>query len=157
MHSEDDYNRWIEGRMDEAERIAFERTLADSEKDDAEVWSRLKPRLAVPDATLPNADFLNHRVAEAIAAPPAPRLPEWLRPSRLAWAGATCLILATLTSAWLLPGVFQPLPESEFLSKVLETEARADVSAYAFRAPNSRGVVIWTVGTEFIPLEEKVQ
>lgn len=156
MHSEDSYNRWIEGRMDDTERAAFEAGLDASERQDAATWSRLRKNLPVSDATLHHPDFLNHRIAEAIAPKPSPS-PRWLLPSRLAWVGAACLLLATLTSAWLLPGVFQPRPESDFLSNVLETQARTNISTYAFRDPHGRGVVIWTVGAGFIPPDEKVQ
>ncbi len=166
MNFEERHTAWVDGTLDEAERVAFERDLPDvgeaTLERDGWVALREQMREAVPPARLLHGDFVNSQVLAAIERErtetertPAQR---GLFPiARLIWAGSFLLVVAgVLTGAW-MTGESATRAEAQFVTRVIEAQAQDPAAeAYVFQVPGGRGSVLWVEGAGYIPPTERL-
>src|SRR5207302_11449380 len=111
-------------------------------------------------------DFFNHQLMQQIEAG-QPRTPQrekrvwslWTL-SRMAWAGACCIALATaLYFAAGIPKSAQQTAEGEeYVAKVLSTQTDdTDITATAFHSKENNATVIWLDGLDYIPEDYKLK
>lgn len=147
------FNRWLDGSLDESERLAFEATLDEETLLSAKLWPSIRSTLrqSASGIPVPHPDFLNAQVLRDIAreTPPPPR--DGL--ARLVWSGAFCLLAAAVLTALFLPRITADISTTV----VSASPASPSVSASAFLAPGGRSTVIWLDGVEYIPGAERVQ
>lgn len=154
------YLAWQDGELGARERARFEAQLSPGEREEAKQWEAIRGALRAQDVPpLNHPDFLNARVREAIeksaTAPRLSPLPS-LKPL-LGWSFALIFSALLLAVLW-LPQEMGLRSEEEFISQVIEARAGTpQMSVTSFRAPDSRGVVIWIEGTDYIPPEAPVR
>jgi anti-sigma factor RsiW len=161
---EERYTAWLDGTLDQRQRIAFEREIDDLEaaRRDREGWRKLGALLreSLGAEAAPHAEFVNARVLEAIGRDaPAPARRPALFPVRwLAYAGAVLVVIAAGLTALLLPGNIGAPPGAESVSQVISTRA-ADprFAAYAFQAPGGKGAVLWIEHAGYIPGDQSLK
>lgn len=152
---ESQYNRWLDGHLQGAEREAFEAALDDQTRCAAHGWPEVRAALKESAAAIPvpHPDFLNAQVLRSIGTP-APARRQRIPLGRLVWAGALCLATAGLLALSFLPRETRGDTSTTVVSA---WTAAPDVSAGAFPVPGGRGTVIWLEGAGYIPGEEKVR
>lgn len=147
------FNRWLDGSLDEDERLAFEATLDDETLRAAKMWPTLRSTLrqSASEIPLPHPDFLNSQILREIAReiPPRPRAGL----ARLAWAGAFCVLTAAVLTAIFLPRDIRDISTTV----VSAAPAKPSVSASSFQTPGGKSSVIWLDGVDYIPADERVQ
>jgi hypothetical protein len=126
------------------------------ETEGAKTKSLLRKHLIIP--RLKHPDFVNNQVLEEIERqrerPGAAMFP--LR--GLAWSGVFALLIAGLLATMVLPGQWDRPNSTEFISQVVTARAEVpQLSVSEFRAPDSRGIVIWIEGFDYIPAEDPVR
>lgn len=122
----------------------------------AKTKSLLRKHLTAPG--LKHPDFVNNRVLEEIERqrerPGAAMFP--LR--GLAWSGVFALLIAGLLTTMVLPRQWDRPNNTEFISQVVTARAEMpQLSVSEFRPPDSRGIVIWIEGVDYIPAEDPVR
>ncbi len=161
---EERHTAWIDGTLDEKERIDFERGIDDLEalRRDREGWRKLGAlmRESLSAEAMPHADFVNARVLDAIGrdAPAPARRPSLFPVRWLAYAGAVLVVSAAVLTGLLLPGNSGAPAGAGYVSQVISARA-ADprLSAYAFKAPGGRGTVLWIEHAGFIPGDKSLK
>ena len=166
---EEQYTAWLDGALDERERVEFEASLPDRDEAlrDAADWKKLGGLMRetlVPGA-MPHADFLNSQVLAAIGREaPAPAsatsspAKRWFPIGRLAWSGAFLLALAAVLSAVIVPRISRPSSGDQFISQVIVARAsNPKLGAYAFAAPGGKGAVLWVQDAGDIPANERIR
>ncbi len=167
MSFEERHTAWVDGTMDDAERLEFERELTDLDTATRERngWAVIRERVRreVPGAKLAHGDFLNSQVLQAIerertaTARPERKSGGLFPISRLAWAGSLLLIAAAaLTGLW-LTGQTGGSASSEFVTRVIDAQSQDPAAnAYVFAAPGGRGSVLWVEGAGYIAPTERL-
>jgi hypothetical protein len=146
---------WIDGKMTDAERAAFEASIPESRRGDRDRWLALGAAMRSGLAEKPSIslDVINHRVAEAIAQPAAP-LPSL---KKYFWMGLGSLAAATLVTLAFLPSIFPERSEEEFISHVIDVRAeRPELSISIFDVPDQSAVVLWIDGDDYIPPDQTI-
>jgi hypothetical protein len=163
---EERYTAWIDQRLSETERVAFERELddirvAEGDRADAHrLGQLLRSHGGAPSLT--NADFFNHQLVHRIEfAEPRnrPARASWWRWSipRLVTAGAIAL-----TTAWVLfktivppatsPNVAHaPATEPYFAEVVDAWTDDPSISVTTVYTPEDNVTVLWLDGLEYLP------
>ena len=150
---ESTFNRWLDGKLDEAESRKFETGLDEETLRTAKAWPAMRALLkeSARQISLPPPDFLNDQIRREIERKPAS--PTAIFPlRRLLWAGACCVATAIVLTEFFLP----MQNHAETVVFMAETSS-PDTSASAFQTPGARGAVIWLEGMPYIPGEEQVQ
>lgn len=154
------YLAWQDGAMDARERGRFEAQLSSEERGEAEQWAAIRQALRAQETPpLAHPDFLNARVREAIEKSAATSRPPALLSLKplLGWSFALIAAALLLCVVW-LPQEMGTRSEEEFISQVIEARAGTpQMTVSSFRAPDSRGVVIWIEGADYIPPEDPVR
>ena len=150
---ESDYNRWLDGSLNDAERREFEAGLDEETLHAGRDWPGIRQLLkeSSRDITLPHPDFLNERIRREIEKNSLPS-PALLPLHRLLWAGACCVLTAAVLTLCFLP----PQSRPDTVVSLAET-ASPEASASAFQTPGGQGAVIWLEGVRYIPDGESVQ
>lgn len=168
---EEQFTAWVDGKMTGEELAAFERALAahpDARADHAatkKLGEFLRNHPAAPP--LANPDFFNLQLLQRIEAgqPKAPtgstreRAP-WFWPlSRLAWAGAACLLVSfALFRAWIPVGTPATQSGTPYFAQVIESWPADDsISATTVYNPEDNVTVLWIDGLEHVPANYAVQ
>jgi hypothetical protein len=161
---EEQFTAWVDGKLAGAELAEFEKTLRPEHLTERESARRLRSFLrehAAAAPAIPNAEFLNHQLAQRIAAEekpkpdaPARRTWHWTLP-RMAWAGAACgAVVLALYLTTIRHSLQPPLTESEYLAQVLDTRTGDPaISATAFHSQENDLTVIWLDGLTYLPGE----
>jgi len=147
------FNRWLDGSLNEDERLAFEATLDEETLRTAKMWPTLQSTLrqSASEIPLPHPDFLNSQILREIRREGTP--PPRAGLARLAWAGAFCVLAAALLTA-----IFLPRDTRDSSTTVVSASpANPSVSASAFQAAGGKSSVIWLDGVDHIPANERVQ
>lgn len=159
---EERYTAWLDGTMDDAERVAFEKELPDRDEAmaDRDSWSKLRGSMrdAVSPARMPHPDFVNSQVLavirreQSVGTKHRDRGAVRLFPlGRLAFAGAFLVVLAAVLSFVFLPGFGQGVATT---SEVVEARGGTEKTyAYSFEAPG-RASVLWIDNAGYIPASE---
>lgn len=147
------FNLWLDGSLDEDERLAFEATLDEETLRAAKIWPALRSALrqSASEIPVPHPDFLNAQILRDIAREASPRPRAGL--SRLVWAGAFCVLAAAALTAFFLPRGIRDISTTV----VSAWSASPSVSASAFQAPGGKASVIWLDGVDYIPANERVR
>ena len=154
---ERNYNRWIDGKMSEDERLAFEAKLDANLLQAGRNWPKLRAslRTTMSEVRIPYPDFINERIRQEILHSGSPSLQPWMGLRSLAWAGACSLLAAALITFFLIPREFGF--GRSFASQVISMRAENQaLSAYTFPAPDQHAAVIWIEGIDYIPSEEQL-
>ncbi|EDY21650.1 putative transmembrane anti-sigma factor [Chthoniobacter flavus Ellin428] len=159
---EEQFTAWVDGKLTDAELAEFEKQLAEhpdaaADRDDALKLGRLL-RAHPPVLEMPNPDFFNHQLLQRIEAEtPKPRVVEkkqwsfWSIPG-LAWAGASCLIVAGALFATMIPGGPKHLETSTYFAQVVENwSTDPNVTASTVYDPKDQMTVVWLDGLDYIP------
>ncbi|HVE17271.1 MAG TPA: hypothetical protein VNB29_11075 [Chthoniobacterales bacterium] len=161
---EEKYTAWLDGALEERERVEFEASLPDREEAlrDREDWGKLRGviRESLAPEPMPHADFLNGQVLAAIGREqPASRPARaWFPVGRLAWSGAFLLAVAAVFSAVILPNITRTPGEDQYISKIIAAHATdPKLGAYAFAAPGGKGAVLWVQDAGYIPANEGIR
>lgn len=148
------FNRWLDGSLDEDERLAFEATLDEETLRAAKLWPALRSTLrqSASEIPLPHPDFLNSQILREIERDYREK-PSSAMLARLVWAGACCMLAAAVLTA-----IFLPRDTRDSSTTVVSASpANPSVSASAFQVPGGKSSVIWLNGIDHIPANERVQ
>ena len=166
---EEKFTAWVDGQLTGTELAAFERELAAShpdavaEKADAErLRSLLRTHPTAPP--LGNPDFFNLQLLQRIEAdlprkPARAERPAFLWPlSRLAWAGAFCLLVAFGLFKATIPTGADAGEKSPYFAQVIESWPGADnISATTVYNPKDNVTVLWLEGLDYMPGSQQLQ
>ena len=166
---EEKFTAWVDGQLTGAELAAFERELAAShpdaaaEKADAErLRSLLRTHPTAPP--LSNPDFFNLQLLQRIEAdlprkPARAERPAFLWPlSRLAWAGAFCLLVAFGLFNATIPTGAGAGEKSPYFAQVIESWPGADtISATTVYNSRDNVTVLWLEGLDYLPGSPQLQ
>lgn len=160
---EEKFTAWTDGTMSDADRAAFDTELAQHPRAAEDRLSALRLgeflRTHHPAVEMPNADFFNQSVLQAIAetepvealcAAEAPRaFPLW----KLVWGGALCLIAAAALFQFAVPkGPYTSSGHDAYLAEVIEAHTgSASIYASSFHAKKNNVTVLWLDGLPYIP------
>lgn len=154
---ERNYNRWLDGKMNERERLVFESTLDADTLQSGHTWPKLceSLRTAASEVHIPHPDFINERVCQEILRSISPSPQSWIGLRSLVWAGACSLLMAFLLTLFFVPREFGF--GDNFVSQIISAQAANQaLSAYTFQAPDKHAAVIWIEGIDYIPPEEQL-
>jgi hypothetical protein len=166
---EEKWTAWIDEKLTGRELIEFEAALPDRAAAEAEKRQAKKLGLLLKQelglAVLHNEDFFSHQLRERIQHEDASGSREgraarlgaaWWSLRRLAWAGATALVLFAAVAVFVL-GQREPVQQSEYLTQILQAKVDPTVSPNAtittFEARKSRVTVLWTEGLKSLPAD----
>ena len=152
---ESDYNRWLDGSLNDAERREFEAGLDVETLRAGRDWPGIRDLLkaSAREITLPHPDFFNEQVRREIEKESLhTQSPALLPLRRLFWAGVCCVLTAVVLTLCFLP----PQNRPGTIVSLAET-ASPEASASAFQTPGGLGAVIWLEGVRYIPDGESVQ
>jgi anti-sigma factor RsiW len=158
---EEQFTAWVDGRLSGEELAEFEKQLAEhpeaaGDKQEAlKLGKFLREHPTAPGLT--NPDFFNHQLMQRIAAE-TPRPAEkphhgsmWFL-SRLAWAGAFCLLVAFgLYKALISPTVKIGQDPNYFAQVVEAWPSDPSISATTVYSPEDNVTVVWLDGLDYIP------
>ena len=159
---EEQFTAWVDDKLTGEELAEFEKQLAEhpeaaAEKVEAQRLAKfLRTHPTAP--RLSNPDFFNHQLMQQIAAD-MPRETESRRPSasfwslsRLAWAGAFCLLMAFGLYKSSIPTGTPTGHDPKYFAQVVEAWP-SDPSISATTVYNSvdNVTVVWLDGLDYIP------
>lgn len=165
---EEKWTAWLDDQLTGKELEDFEASLpdkvaAETEKRGAhKLGTLLKQELGA--RALSNEDFFSNQLRERIARETAPvrssgRSTWWTLP-RLAWTGATALVLFMI-SAFIVMHEQKPVVPSQYLTEILNMRVDPAISPDAtisvFEAKEDRVTVIWTEGLQSLPSDYAAQ
>ena len=167
---EEQFTAWVDGTLTGEELAAFERTLAahpDARADRAAAQKLAEFLRRHPTApALANPDFFNLQLLQRLEAdrPKAPaggggeRTP-WFWPlSRMAWAGAACLLVACALFRALIPVGSPAQTGAPYFAQVIESWPADDsISATTVYNPEDNVTVLWIDGLEHVPANYAIQ
>jgi anti-sigma factor RsiW len=157
---EEQFTAWVDGKLIGDELAAFEKELAArpealAEKEETrKLGEMLRTHPTAP--RLANPDFFNHQLMQRIAAEtprPAPeRRGSMWSLSRLAWAGAFCLLAAFGLYRTFNPVAVKPSQDSTYFAQVVEAwPSDPSISATTVYNPEDNVTVVWLDGLDYIP------
>ena len=164
---EEKYIAWLDQRLPEAERAAFEQGLpdlpaAERERADAQRLGELLRTHAAPPV-LTNADFFNHQIlhriqfTESAASAPQRTWRRWSVP-RLITAGAIALLTAFVLFKTIVPPETRTLPVADtataepYFAEVVDAwTADPSISVTTVYTPEDNVTVLWLDGLEYLP------
>ena len=148
---ESNFNRWLDGTLDEAACREFEAGLDQETLRAAKSWPGIRALLkeSTGQISLPHPDFLNEQVRRAIEKKPARPT---IRLGPLLWAGSFCVAVAVALTLF-----FLPLHNHGNTVVFVAGISAPGTSASAFQTPGERGAVIWLDDAPYIPDWERVQ
>ena len=166
---EEKWTAWVDGELNEADRVAFEATLEDPQAALAEKNQALKLGAFLKEQLQPraigNEEFFHHQLRERIAretaeiaAPSgAPTLREtWWSIRRLLWLGGTSLAAFAICTFFVMRQ--KPAPsQSDYLTQILNARVDPGVSPNAtvsiFQTKQDQVTVLWVDGLKSLPSE----
>jgi anti-sigma factor RsiW len=166
---EERYTAWLDGRLTGPELTAFEQSLpaADAAEADKLELQRMQRLLQThrPEVAFTNGDFFNHQLQQRITADqpahtstPRRESARSMWPlSRLAWAGAFCLLTAAVLYKTLIPS-HHAADEGPYVAEIFTTQpADPSIQARVVYAPEDRVTVIWLEGLEYLPASYQLE
>ncbi len=168
---EEQFTAWVDGQLTGEELAAFERELAahpEARTDQAaakKLGELLRRHPSAPP--LANPDFFNLQLLQRLEAE-QPKVPSgdgrerapWFWPlSRLAWAGAACLLISfALFRAWIPVGSSPGQSGAPYFAQVIESwPAEDSISATTVYTPEDNVTVLWIDGLEHVPANYAIQ
>ncbi len=160
---EEKWTAWVDGMLTGKELASFEASLgdkstADVEKNEAhKLGAFLKENLSAP--VLPNEEFFSHQIREAIARETAhggaPQRSGWWSIPRLAWVGATALLIFGVFTFFVTNEPIQA--PSDYLTQIVNTQVDPTANPYAtttvLEAKKDKVTVVWVEGLKQLPSE----
>ena len=161
---EEKWTAWVDGKLAGKELADFEASLddrssADLERNEAKkLGGLLKEHLGA--RALQNADFFNHQIRDAIARETTERetfetRSSWWSVPRLAWVGATALVLFGLFAVFVTREPVQA--PSDYLTQIINTQVDPTANPYAtttvVEAKKDKVTVLWVEGLKSLPSE----
>jgi anti-sigma factor RsiW len=179
---EERYTAWVDGRLSEDERIAFERELPDlkAAEADRESLTRLSHflRTEADSPKLPSADFFNYQLQQrmetervAVEKPQKPRAWSWSSP-RWAWAAATCMVAAgaiyqmTQMTPSATPagatastlGRGTAADDAAYFAEIVDVRTEdPNIYASTVYTPSDNVTVLWLEGLDYLPASYALQ
>ena len=164
---EEKWTAWLDGELNEKERLEFEaslpdKTAAEEEKRDVrKLGTLLKEQLGAH--ALSNADFFSHQLRERIARESASELSgephsrsQWWTIPRLLWSGTAAMALFFICAVFVIREK-NPSDQSEYLTQILKARVDPVVSPNAtismFMAKEDKVTVLWVDGLQSLPSE----
>lgn len=167
---EEQFTAWVDGQLTGEELAAFEREFAsrpDALADRAaaqQLGALLRSQPTAP--RLANPDFFNLQLLQRIEAerPKAERggsgakAPWFWSLSRLAMAGAACLLVAFVLFRTMIPVGSSPEMGSPYFAQVIESwPGDESISATTVYTPEDNVTVLWLDGLDRVPAEYAIQ
>lgn len=161
---EQKWTAWLDGELTGKELSKFEASLpdksaAEAEKHDAlKLSALLKTHLQAPALT--NAEFFGHQIRESIRRESAeqnePRQRgSWWTVGRLAWVGATALVIFGVFTLLIVEEPDQP--PSDYLTQITHTQVDPTANPYAttavLEAKKDKVTVLWVEGLKSLPAD----
>ncbi|MEO8350536.1 MAG: hypothetical protein ABI680_02325 [Chthoniobacteraceae bacterium] len=162
---EENFSAWLEGGLSTEEAATLEKEMTArgfdpiAERREAQQLSTiLRQHSTVPVLDAP--DFFNHQILHRLeneAARPQSRMPKraWWTLPRFAWAGAFCLLIATILYQALVVNS-QPvaLDRTPYFAKVIDARPLAPhVSADTVYTDRDKVTVVWLAGLDNLPAD----
>jgi len=169
---EEKMTAWIDGTLTGSELAEFEKELGReqiiSEKEAAQqIGALLRTHSRGPE--LKNADFFNHQLMQRIKADQAAGMSSkrgaafqigslFLSLSRMAWAGAACLLIALVLFATMIPGARRSNPTpGQYMAEILNAHTDdPTITASAFHSKAGNVTVLWLDGLNYLPDGDKL-
>jgi anti-sigma factor RsiW len=158
---EEQFTAWVDGKLTGEELAAFERELASrpealADRASAQKLGGLLRRVEAPKLT--NPDFFNLQLLQRIGGSGAARAPWFWSLSRLAMAGAACLLVAFVLFRTMIPVGSSPEAGSPYFAQVIESwPADESISATTVYTPEDNVTVLWLDGLDRVPAEYAIQ
>jgi hypothetical protein len=166
---EEKWTAWVDGELNEADRIAFEASLGDrlaaeTEKLQAHKLGALLKEQLQPVA-MSNPEFFHHQLLTQIQSDlrkssPEPAIEQirksWWTIRRLLWTGATSVAIFVICAIVVIRE--QPEPDqSEYVSQILNAKVDPTLSPHAtvsiFQTKQDQVTVLWVDGLKSLPAD----
>ena len=172
---EERYTAWVDGRMSDAERLAFEQELPDvgEAENDKGSLAQLGGLLRndARETRLPSPDFFNHQLLQRIELEQHAKEPaksrgwSWSIP-QLAWAGAACLLTAVVLYQTTVPSpsatpansLAQAKDDASYFAEIVDVRTDdPNVYASTVYTPSDNVTVLWLEGLDYLPASYALQ
>jgi hypothetical protein len=171
---EEKFTAWVDGKLSGAELADFENEIASQETARTDKFAAQKVgnllRTYVGAPELKNADFFNHQLMQQIEAEQAAQTTKresrrekrawsfWTLP-RMAFTGASCLVLATALYFAAVPKTAQQATKGQqYVAKILSAHSDdPNISATSFHSNEDNATVLWLDGLDYIPENYKLK
>lgn len=164
MTSEEKFTAWLDGELDESERVAFERTLSAEAFAERDAWGTLRGGLreVVPPAQILHREFLVSQVMNQVRVDGAkPMLDRavgaWHFP-RFAWLGVALMVVAAVLTVFLYPERGGVPEDAQMVTQILETHpVQEGTTAFAFNTHGNSAAVLWIENAGYIPPDQQIK
>ena len=162
---EEKWTAWVDGKLAGKELVDFEASLDDQsganlEKNQAQkLGALLKEHLGAH--VLHNEEFFSHQIREAITRETAEgegtaEKPSWWSIPRLAWVGATAIVIFGLFAIFVTREPVQP--PSAYTTQIINTQvdpttANPYATTTVLQAKKDKVTVLWVEGLKSLPPE----
>ncbi len=165
---EENFSAWLDGALSAEEAAELEKEMR------ARGFDPLAERRAAnqlgailrqhsPPPVLDSPDFFNHQILHRLESEldrhPAPAVKRaWWTLPRFAWAGAFCLLIATvLYQAFVVNEPATAIDRSPYFAKVIDARPLApNVSADTVYSDRDNVTVVWLAGLDNLPADYKL-